>query len=336
MNDLERLAGPTTARDITTWAAHLLRRTRRHTGTSVSKLTDLSGIPEDVITAIETGQLQPTLPELSQLLIALSKELRIRLEDFDDHDKVLDERAAVPERHAAIQAGMDRLAAAVTDQPPAQQEEPSDDQSADPIPDDEGPVPVYRVRQPDGHSITVDLTRPGTFGDLAFTVRSSRGTVRFSAYHTGETAIFVDALTRYLTDQTLEQRRASIRLVREELVRLTAGRPATQRGEDTFTTLQLDTLGRPVDPAEPAFGKYRTSGTDSDLVLTPTSDGLDIALVSDNGDVRSFSWSAETLWQLLAGMIWRSHAEPGDDFSLLSRIPTTEYLAALQAVEPST
>lgn len=334
MNDLARLAGPTTAGDITTWAAHLLRRARRHTGTSVSKLTDLSGIPEDVITAIESGHLQPTLPELSQLLIAMGQEMRIRLEDFDDHDKVLDNRAAAfPERQAAMQAGMDRLAAAVTDRPPAQQGKGSDNQSADAIPDDEGCVPVYRVRQPDGTRVTVDLTTPGTFGDLAFTMRSSRGTVQFSAYHTGETAIFVDALTRYLTDHTLEQRRACIGLVRDELARLTTGRPATQRGEDKFTNLQLNTIGRPVGPTETAFGKYRTSGSDSDLVLTPTTDGLDIALVADVGQVRSFSWPAETLWQLLAGMIWRSYAEPGDDFSLLSRVPTSEYVAALEAAE---
>lgn len=329
MNDLERLAGPNAARDITTWAAHLLRRARRHTGTSASELADLSGIPEHRIAAIETSQLQPTLPELSQLLIAMGKELRIRLEDFDDQDKVLGERAvAFPERHAASQASGDRLGAAVTDQPPVRGRERSDEYSAD----NDGPAPVYRVRQPGGHSVTVDLSTLGTFGDFAFTVRSSRGTVRFSAYHTGETAIFVDALTRYLSELTLEQRQASLCAIREELDRITAGRTMTERGEDKFTTLQLDMLGRPVDPTESTFRTYRTSGG-SDLVLTSTADALDIALVSDDGEVRSFSWPVETLWQLLAGMVWRSYAEPGDDFSLLSRIPTAEYLAALQAAE---
>lgn len=329
MNDLERLAGPTTAHDIHAWAGNLLRRARSNTGTSTSELAHLSGIREDVITAIETGQLQPTLPELSQLLIAMGKELRIRLEDFDDHDKVLDERAvAFPELHAAMQAGMDSFLAAVTEQPPvASTEHGRSDRSE--------PLPIYRVAQPTGRDVAADLTTPGVFGDLTFTTHSGDRTTQFSAYHTGETAIFIDVLSRYLAHQSVEERRNSLDTVRAEVARVTADRVATERGEDSFTRQQLEALRRPAEAATPPVGRYRTSGDGCDLVLTPTTNGFDIALESDDGATRVFSWPTEMLWQLIAGIIWRSYAEPDDDFSMLSRVPTSEFLNALQAAEPA-
>lgn len=110
MGTLELLAGPTTTRDICGWAGNLLRRTRTHAELSQRALADLARVPQSTVARIESGAMQPTLPMLSQLLIAMGKELRIRVEDFDDHDRVLDERATQsPQRHAQMGRHRDQL-----------------------------------------------------------------------------------------------------------------------------------------------------------------------------------------------------------------------------------
>lgn len=116
VSTLERMAGPTTARDIQSWAGNLLRRARKNAGLSQRDLAALAEVPQSTIGRIESGAMQPTLPMLSQVMIAMGRELRIRVEDFDDHDRVLDERAVQsPERHAHMERHRDELLAAVTD-----------------------------------------------------------------------------------------------------------------------------------------------------------------------------------------------------------------------------
>lgn len=118
LDGLERVAGPTTARDIESLAGSLLRRARKARGLEPSQVAAAAQVPVETVAGIEAGEVQPSLPELFLILISIGKELRIRVEDFDDHDKVLDERAArFPEKQRAMEEHRDRLLDSVTEQP---------------------------------------------------------------------------------------------------------------------------------------------------------------------------------------------------------------------------
>ncbi|GAA1537649.1 helix-turn-helix transcriptional regulator [Nocardioides humi] len=108
MRDLDELAGPTTAGYIRRTAANLLKDARIRTGLTQQQVADAAGVPRSTIARIETGRMQPTIPTLDTILISIGLELRLRLEVFDDHDRVLDRRAAAyPARQAEIDAGLD-------------------------------------------------------------------------------------------------------------------------------------------------------------------------------------------------------------------------------------
>lgn len=118
LEGLERVAGPTTARDIESLAGNLLRRARKARGLKLIEVAAAAQVPVAAVAAIEDGEVQPSLPELFLILISIDKELRIRIEDFDDHDKVLDGRAArFPERQRAMEEHRDRLLDNVTEEP---------------------------------------------------------------------------------------------------------------------------------------------------------------------------------------------------------------------------
>ena len=118
LDGLERVAGPTTARDIEALAGNLLRRARRARGLELSEVAAAAQVPVETLAEVEAGEVQPTLPELFLILISIGRELRIPIEDFDDHDKVLDERAArFPERQRAMEQHRDRLLDNVTEEP---------------------------------------------------------------------------------------------------------------------------------------------------------------------------------------------------------------------------
>lgn len=75
-------------------------------------------MPLEAVAAIEAGEAQPSLPEPFLILISIDRELRIRIGDFDDYDKVLDERAdRFPDRQRAMEEHRDRLLDNVTDRP---------------------------------------------------------------------------------------------------------------------------------------------------------------------------------------------------------------------------
>lgn len=117
LEGLERVAGPTTARDIESLAGNLLRRARRARGLELIQVAAAAQVPVETVAGIEAGEVQPSLPELVLILISIRKELRIRIEDFDDHDKVLDERTAhFPERQRAMEEHRDRLLDNVTEE----------------------------------------------------------------------------------------------------------------------------------------------------------------------------------------------------------------------------
>lgn len=102
--------GPTSRRHTERWAGNLLRSARAKKGISQARLAELAGVPRSTVERIEAGTRQPSLVTLSRLLAAVDLEMRIRLEDYDDHDDVLEanyfamtleERAVADARHQA-------------------------------------------------------------------------------------------------------------------------------------------------------------------------------------------------------------------------------------------
>jgi transcriptional regulator with XRE-family HTH domain len=105
--------GPTRAGDSQQLAGNLLRLARTRRGLSQRQLAEAAGVPQSTVARIETHRQQPTLPLLARLLAAADLELRTRLEDYDDHDDVLDARRATTstaDRRRTRQA-QDRFAA---------------------------------------------------------------------------------------------------------------------------------------------------------------------------------------------------------------------------------
>src|ERR1700742_3295719 len=105
--------GPTRTRDNQHLAGNLLRLARRRSGLSQRQLAAAAGVPQSTVARIETYRHQPTLPLLGRLFAAAGLELRTRLEDYDDHDDVLDARRArmTPAERAQVRAAQDRFAA---------------------------------------------------------------------------------------------------------------------------------------------------------------------------------------------------------------------------------
>ncbi len=89
----------------------LLARMRR--GWTQRQLADAAGVPVSTVSRIETGARQPSLVTLSRLLAAADLELRHHLEDYDDHDDVLDARRAAltDEQRAVADAAFSRTSA---------------------------------------------------------------------------------------------------------------------------------------------------------------------------------------------------------------------------------
>jgi transcriptional regulator with XRE-family HTH domain len=50
----------------------------------------IAGVSQQAVSAYETGRKEPTIPTLQRLLSAAGYEMRIRLEETDDHDRSLD------------------------------------------------------------------------------------------------------------------------------------------------------------------------------------------------------------------------------------------------------
>lgn len=93
----------------------MLRGARAKKGISQAQLAGLAGVPRSTVERIEAGTRQPSLLTLSRLLSAVGLEMRIRLEDYDNHDDVLDASytAMTVEQRAAVDARHERLIALV-------------------------------------------------------------------------------------------------------------------------------------------------------------------------------------------------------------------------------
>lgn len=106
--------GTTRLRDSQHLAGNLLRLARRRSGLSQRQLAESAGVPQSTVARIETHRQQPTLPLLARLFAAADLELRTRLEEYEDHDDVLDARRAklTPAERDQVRAAQDRFAAA--------------------------------------------------------------------------------------------------------------------------------------------------------------------------------------------------------------------------------
>jgi transcriptional regulator with XRE-family HTH domain len=106
--------GTTRAQHSQHLAGNLLRLARMRSGLSQRQLAEAAGVPQSTVARIETYRQQPTLPLMARLFAAAGLELRTRLEDYDDHDDVLDARWAnmTAAQRAQVHASQDRFAAA--------------------------------------------------------------------------------------------------------------------------------------------------------------------------------------------------------------------------------
>ena len=107
--------GPTTLHNTQRLAGNLLRlaRIRRHL--TQRQLAAAAGVSPSTIGRIESGAVQPSLPMLAKLLAAVDLDLRIRLEEYDDHDDVLDRLAErFPERQVKAEASRDAILSALS------------------------------------------------------------------------------------------------------------------------------------------------------------------------------------------------------------------------------
>ena len=71
-------------------AAGLIRLARDKAGLTQHELARKAGVSQQAISAYETGRKEPTLPTIERLLGAAGYEMRIRLEEMDDHDRSLE------------------------------------------------------------------------------------------------------------------------------------------------------------------------------------------------------------------------------------------------------
>lgn len=107
--------GPTTARATELVPGSLVKLARCKRGLTQRELARRSGVPPATIAEIEAGRRQPSWPLLCRILAGAELMPTVRLEDYDDHDDVLDAtRAAMTEaQRAAEDAAFETWSAAV-------------------------------------------------------------------------------------------------------------------------------------------------------------------------------------------------------------------------------
>lgn len=106
--------GPTTAANIERVAANLVKLARLRAGVSQRQLAHAAGVAQSTVARIESGVMQPSLPLVYRLLVAVDLEPRIRIEAYNDHDDVLDRLAErYPDRASAAEHARDELLAAL-------------------------------------------------------------------------------------------------------------------------------------------------------------------------------------------------------------------------------
>lgn len=183
-------------------------------------------------------------------------------------------------------------------------------------------VPIVRLRQHDG-DVVIDLSAGVGFQDFGFRV-IVRGAlpVVVAVYHTGEIGLFCQLLARAVADQSAA---VVVSQVRSEVQRLTRGLSPVERAEHRVTDAEWS-WRRPTDtsPAGDVM-EYAGSRHGKELQVQATDDGLLLRLVDHDGVQLSFGCPVGDIPLVLAGMIWRTYAEPDEVYSVLSRTPTAAY-----------
>lgn len=83
---------------MSSWAGGLIRLARYDAGISQEQLAELAGLPEETLTAYESGEQPLTLDELARIVRAAGQDLRIHVVPYDDHDDLLAaQEASLPE-----------------------------------------------------------------------------------------------------------------------------------------------------------------------------------------------------------------------------------------------
>lgn len=101
--------GPSTSYYTQRAAGNILRIARAKRGLSQRQLAAAAGVAPSTVGRIEAGKVQPSLPTLAKVLAAVDLEMRIRVDDYDDHDDILDATTArlTPDQRVARDAALD-------------------------------------------------------------------------------------------------------------------------------------------------------------------------------------------------------------------------------------
>lgn len=186
------------------------------------------------------------------------------------------------------------------------------------------PQPIFEFEQSDGTISRVDFSEPGEFGDFACAHYPQGGERQYiHAYHTDTAGIFEYFLSAMATDPNAEQRF-------EQLIDALgayeqAGMVATSTSESSYQRYQLDQIR---DQVERHYHIDSYSG--GDVTIRSDSDHT-YATLSMHEHNRSVEVPHQQAWQFVAGIIWRSYGEPGNNYSLDSRHSTDTLKAALEA-----
>ncbi len=190
-------------------------------------------------------------------------------------------------------------------------------------------LPVFVVPQADGVDVTLDFTTPGPFGDFAFTagIPQPDGTVGeriYGAYHTDESAIFVEILQHWARVAEpddifagLERADAVLRFLIDHLA-------PTTRSENDFA----DLLERSIEPLAvmnllPVDHEHSDESGEN-IVLSPR--GTDLGWISCRRPRTTFTVPPNYLWVFVTGMMWRTYDHDGLP---LSRLNTAAYETAV-------
>lgn len=106
--------GATKARHIERLARNLLRLARDEAEMLQRELA-AAHVAETGIAGIESGAIQPSMPELAKIFAAVDLDMQIRLAPYDDHDDVLDatESRLTPDQSARCRDKQDAFSEAL-------------------------------------------------------------------------------------------------------------------------------------------------------------------------------------------------------------------------------
>lgn len=185
----------------------------------------------------------------------------------------------------------------------------------------------FELPQPDGSVASIDFSRHGELGDLAFTVNKEY----YTSYWTSENRIFIGLLQRMSAAKNVVESAEYIAQAKKELI--DAGYTATTKGQGKMDAWMLGQLAEANNKRLQTYPMF--SGGDATLIVDSTKQGgVRIAYDRAWDDERRCGEvfiPDDELWRFAAGMMARSYSDRGQDYSQLTRYPTSQYDHALAA-----